>query len=265
MSAPELKTAPPVPLNQEVRGFWEQAPCGTTAEIVGELPKLTREWFERVETHRYAVEPYIHSAAQFTRHHGKMILEVGVGAGTDHLQWARAGAICHGVDLTQAAIDTTRARLDMYGFKSQLTRLDAEQGLPYPDETFDLVYSWGVIHHSEKPETILAEIRRVLRPGGAFIGMMYGRHSLVAAKLWFKHGLFEGKPWLSFRHMLWNHVESVGTKGYTVRELKAMFSQFRSCAAEPIITVYDTRLFPKWISGMFPNRWGWFIILRAVR
>jgi 2-polyprenyl-3-methyl-5-hydroxy-6-metoxy-1,4-benzoquinol methylase len=72
--------------------------------------------------------------------------EVGVGAGTDHLQWARAGALCHGVDLTDAAIETTRARLAHYGFTSELRRVDAET-LPFPDDTFDVVWSWGVIHH----------------------------------------------------------------------------------------------------------------------
>ena len=98
-------------LNQQVRSYWEQEPCGTDKGIVGELEPLSREWFEQIEAHRYAVEPFIHSAVQFTRHRGKTMLEVGVGAGTDHLQWARAGCICHGVDLTEAAIETTRARL----------------------------------------------------------------------------------------------------------------------------------------------------------
>ena len=110
-------------LNTQVRQYWEAEPCGTGTKIVGEVEIRTREWYERVEEHRYSVEPFIHAVAQFPRHYGKRILEVGVGAGTDHLQWARAGAQCFGVDLTDAAIETTREHLASYGFTSELQRL----------------------------------------------------------------------------------------------------------------------------------------------
>lgn len=249
-------------LNEQVRSFWEQEPCGTGEDIVGPLPPLSREWFERIEAHRYAVEPFIHSVAQFTCHRGKRILEVGVGAGTDHLQWARAGCECHGVDLTQAAIDTTRARLELYGLSSNLQRLDAET-LPFPDGAFDIVYSWGVVHHSERPESILGEIRRVLRPGGLFIGMIYGRRSLQAFKLWVRHGLLKGRPWRSLADVVWVHVESVGTKAYTVAEARALLAAFSEAEAAPVLTTYDTSRFPRWLARFFPDDWGWFITLRA--
>jgi SAM-dependent methyltransferase len=251
-----------VNLNDQVRGFWEAEPCGTGDEIVGDLAPRTREWFEQVEAHRYAVEPFIHSVAQFTRHRGKKILEVGVGAGTDHLQWARAGCDCHGVDLTQAAIDTTRARLELYGLRSNLQRLDAER-LPFADDAFDLVYSWGVIHHSARPESIVAEIWRVLKPGGRFIGMVYGRRSVLAFKLWVRHALLKGRPWRSASDVVWHHVESIGTKAYTVAEARALFGAFAEVEARPLITPYDEALFPRWLARFFPDDWGWFIALRA--
>lgn len=249
-------------LNDEVQAFWEREPCGSGKAIVGGLTPLTKEWFEQIEAHRYAVEPFIHAVAQFTRHHGNKILEVGVGAGTDHLQWARAGAECFGVDLTDAAVETTRARLALYGFKSSLQRLDAEV-LPFPEATFDLVYSWGVIHHSETPESVISEIRRVLKPGGMFVGMLYGRRSPLVFKLWVKHALLAGKPWLSFADVVWDKVESVGTKSYTVAELGSMFREFGSFEAIPMITTYDTDHWPKWLSRFFPASWGWFIGVRA--
>jgi ubiquinone/menaquinone biosynthesis C-methylase UbiE len=251
-------------LNDKVRGYWESEPCGTSPEIVGEFQPFTRAWFDRVEEHRYSVEPYIHSVAQFTRHRGKMLLEVGVGAGTDHLQWARAGAICHGVDLTDAAIEATRKRLVEYGLESDLTRIDAEC-LPFEDSSFDVVYSWGVIHHSEHPERIIEEIRRVLKPGGRFIGMMYGRHSLVALRVWAKFGLAKGKPWMSLREGVWNHVESIGTKAYTPQELQLLFGTFSSVRTEPILTEYDTRNLPSWVKSLLPRRLGWFITIAATR
>jgi ubiquinone/menaquinone biosynthesis C-methylase UbiE len=251
-------------LNEEVRKYWEREPCGTGEPISGGVAPLTREWFERIEEHRYREEPFIHSVAQFTLHRGKKMLEVGVGAGTDHLQWARAGCDCHGVDLTDTAIETTRAHLALYGFASELRRLDAER-LPFPDASFDLVYSWGVIHHSHKPDRVVDEIGRVLKPGGQFIGMLYGRRSPLVLRAWVRHALLRGQPWRSFSDVVRQHVESVGTKAYTVSEVGALFSRFRQLEVRPLITPYDTARYPRWLARLFPDRWGWFITVKALR
>jgi len=251
-------------LNEQVRRYWEREPCGTEKSISGDLEPGSREWFERIEEHRYVVEPFIHQIAQFTRHRGKKVLEVGVGAGTDHLQWARAGCECFGVDLTDAGIETTRKRLKCYGFESRLERVDAER-LPYADETFDIVYSWGVIHHSERPAQIVSEICRVLKPGGLFIGMVYGLRSLLVLKLWVRQALLKGRPWRSFSDVVWNHVESVGTKAYTAREVRGLLAGFSSMRIKSFLTTYDTsRLFP-WMQRLLPDDWGWFITFTAVR
>jgi ubiquinone/menaquinone biosynthesis C-methylase UbiE len=251
-------------LNDRVRAFWEQGPVGTSKAVTGELPPLTHDWFEQVEENRYRREPMIHGVAQFTRHRGKSLLEVGVGAGTDHLQWARAGALCHGVDLTNAAIETTRARLQHYGFTSDLQRVDAEK-LPFADESFDLVYSWGVIHHAESPESIVAEIRRTLKPGGQFIGMMYNRHSASVYKEWVKHALLRGKPLRSLGDVMWNHFESIGTKSYTVAELESMFAAFSEVEVWPIITEYDRQHLPRFVGSRLSDHWGVFLAIRAVK
>lgn len=251
-------------MNEAVRKYWEQNPCGTGPTIVAEVPERTRDWFERIEDHRYKMEPFIHSVAQFTRYHGKKILEVGVGAGTDLLQWARAGARCYGVDLTEAAIELTKAHLALYGFDCELRRADAEV-LPFPHESFDLVYSWGVIHHATHPERIVQEIRRVLKPGGVFIGMVYGRRSVVAFKLWVRHAFLKGKPWRRLSDIISHHMESIGTKAYTLPELRRLFSEFTTFVAEPIITPYDLNRWPRWLRKFVPDSWGWFITLRAVK
>jgi ubiquinone/menaquinone biosynthesis C-methylase UbiE len=249
-------------LTEEVRAFWERTPCGTGGAIVGDAPLLSRGWFERIESHRYAVEPFIHSVAQFTRHGGKRLLEIGVGAGTDHLQWARGGAQCHGVDLTQAAIDTTRAHLALYGLSSRLQRLSAE-ALPYPDASFDLVYSWGVIHHAERPEAIVSEIQRVLRPGGEFIGMLYARRSLVTLRYWLRYALLAGRPWRSPADVIWNHMESTGTRCYTRRELRRLFAAFQRVETRKLVTPYDTARLPGWLAAAVPDALGWNIAVRA--
>lgn len=251
-------------LNTRVRDFWEQEPCGTAPAIVGDRQAHSREWFEQVEQYRYDVEPFIHAVAQFTRHRGKRMLEVGVGAGTDHLQWARAGCDCHGVDLTDAAIDTTRERLALYGLQSQLQRVDAET-LPFADGFFDLVYSWGVIHHSERPDRIVAEIARVLKPGGIFIGMVYGRRSVTAWLLWARHALMRGRPWRTPADVIWRHVESIGTKAYTQPEIHTLFSAFADVRTQPILALSDRDRLPRWITQFYPSRWGWFVAVHATR
>jgi ubiquinone/menaquinone biosynthesis C-methylase UbiE len=229
---------------------------------VGDLPELSREWFERIEEYRYSAEPFIHSIAQFTRYSGKKVLEIGVGAGTDHLQWARAGAKCYGVDLTCTAVQITQTRLEMYGFHSDLQRADAEH-LPFPDASFDVVYSWGVIHHSESPARVIREIKRVLKPNGSFVGMMYGRYSVKVLKAWLWFALGRGKFWRTFSDVVWNNVESKGTKAYTVDELRKLFSDFNCFSAQPILTIYDTRMLPRALYKFFPEDWGWFIAIRA--
>ncbi len=249
-------------MNTDVRRYWEEQPCGTGQPVTGDATIHSREWYQRIEDHRYRLEPFIHAIAQFTRYHGKRLLEIGVGAGTDHLQWARAGAECFGVDLTDAAIEITRQHLALYGLGSTLQRVDAET-LPFEDASFDVVYSWGVIHHSSHPETIVSEVRRVLRPGGVFIGMVYARHSPAVLKVWIRHALLRGRPWRSFADVIWHHVESIGTKAYTPAEARALFSRFGHIELLRRITPYDTKGFPLVISQFFPDSWGWNLCFRA--
>jgi ubiquinone/menaquinone biosynthesis C-methylase UbiE len=249
-------------LNPCVRQYWEAGACGTTSDITGELPKRTSAWYRRIEDHRYRVEPLIHSVAQFTRHRGRKLLEIGVGAGTDHVQWARAGAECWGVDLTDEAIETTRTHLGLHGLQSNLQRVDAET-LPFDDASFDLAYSWGVIHHSDSPPRIVAQIHRVLRPGGTFIGMVYARYSVAALRLWLRYALLAGRPWRTLASVIHHHVESVGTQAYTVREVRRLFGAFSHVEATKLRTVYDTHRLPAPLAAIVPDACGWFIAVRA--
>lgn len=249
-------------LSEQVKEFWEKIPCGTDPFITQGLEKGSPAWFKRIEDYRYAIEPFIPALVPFSEYKDKKVLEVGVGAGTDHLQWARAGADCYGVDLTDAAIETTRRHLACYGLSSKLQRTNAEK-LAFANNTFDAVYSWGVIHHAEEPQRIINEIHRILKEGGDFIGMFYGRHSILAYKLWLRYALACGKPWRSLNNVIWHHMESIGTKAYTVSELKDMFAKFRHVVAHPQLTAYDTHRIPPFIAKALPNRLGWFIIIKA--
>lgn len=208
-------------LKQDVKNYWNQASCGT--EFINK-PKFSSEYFEAIEDFRYRIEPEIFSFAQFTRFRGKKILEVGVGAGSDFLQWVRAGTQAHGIDLTPEAIENVKQRLALYNLQAADLQVADAENLPYDDNSFDLVYSWGVIHHSPDTPKCLSEIVRVTKPGGTIKIMIYNRRSLFAFYRYLACGLFKGKPFKSFKSILYDHQESPGTKAYTFKEAKQMIA-----------------------------------------
>lgn len=268
-AAPPTQAGVPSALKDQVKAFWNRESCDADQ---AQAEKFTREYFEQIEQWRYRDQPFIHSFAQFPRYHGKRVLEVGFGAGTDFIQWLRAGARVSGIDLTEEALANVRHRIQVYGLPQpeRLQVADAEN-LPFPSNTFDLGYSWGVLHHTPDTQKSLAELVRVVRPGGEIKVMLYNRHGLYAWKMWVKHALLKGRPWKSLRWVLWNHVESVGTKGYTDRELEQMLAPLglTDVCMERFITNNDRvarRTFPYWLGGLVlaavialtGNRLGWY-------
>lgn len=225
-------------LKADVKEFWNNQTCGTW---ITEKEKFSIDYFEEIEQDRYSIQPEIFSFAEFTRWHGKKVLEVGVGAGTDFLQWARAGAKITGVDLTEQACEHVRRRLELYGFTADDILVADSENLPFDDNSFDLVWSWGVIHHTPNTEKAMREIVRILKPGGRAKIMIYHRHSILAYLFWVKHALLKFKPWLSVSDVLWNKMESIGTKAYTVSEVEKMLSTMPVdvIAVKPVLTYYD--------------------------
>jgi ubiquinone/menaquinone biosynthesis C-methylase UbiE len=261
-------------LKGEVKEFWNRQSCDTQYALSG---KFTVGYFEQIEQWRYADQAFIHSFAQFTRYHGKRVLEVGFGAGTDFIQWLRAGALASGVDLTEEALANVSHRIQVYNLPQpeSLKVADAEN-LPFPTNTFDLGYSWGVLHHTPNTEKALAELVRVVRPGGEIKIMLYNRHSLCAYRCWLKHALLKGQPWRSLRWALWNHIESIGTKGYTEGEIRRMLAPLglTDLRCDTYMTSADRiarRALPfrlcnglvGVLAALTGNRLGWFRVVAA--
>lgn len=160
-------------LKTRVRDFWQVNPCGTkfaSAEVG------TREFFDEVERHRYETEWHIPEVVGFERWRGQRVLEVGCGLGTDAVNFARAGAVYTGVDLTEASIALVRRRFEIEGLPAELRVADAE-ALPFDDESFDMAYSHGVLHHTPDTRRSIDELHRVLRPGGTAMVMLYHKSS----------------------------------------------------------------------------------------
>lgn len=212
-----------VQLKAEVREFWDAASCG---ERYAEGPSR-RAQLEAQAQARYDLEPYLRGFARFDGA-GRDVLEIGVGMGADHVEWAKSRPRrLTGVDLTPRAVEWTQQRMELYGFSHEVSVGDAEM-LPFDDATFDVVYSWGVLHHT--PDTVAAfrEVRRVLRPGGQARVMIYHRPSIVGYLLWGRHGLAAGDPRRSMADLYAHHLESPGTKGYTVDETNNLLAEFSS-------------------------------------
>jgi len=254
-------------LKDSVSTYWDQQPCGTSD--VSTLKPGTRHYFEAIERERYRWDDHATAAVAFDAWRGKNVLEVGCGIGTDLRQFIQAGARVTAVDLSSESLKLARKSLDIYGLEADLMVADGES-LPLEDNTFDLVYSWGVIHHSSNPPRAVAEILRVLKPGGTVIAMLYNAHSLVALQLWLMYGLLHAQPLTPIRSLMAEHMESPGTKAYTERELASLFGAFHNLSIQPILTRYDLRIarrrfLPRQVVKLLPQRFGWFLVVRGCK
>src|SRR5215216_4329266 len=162
----------------KVRDYWDRRPCNIRHSPA---PVGTRQYFDEVEQRKYLVAPHIPVFAEFPRWAGKRVLEIGCGIGTDTVNFARAGARVTAVDLSPRSIDVARQRAEVFGLTDRVQFVEANaERLPdfVEPAPYDLVYSFGVIHHSPHPDVILANVRRhFIAPEGTLKVMVYHRRS----------------------------------------------------------------------------------------
>ena len=175
-------------LKDRVRAFWQQNPCGTK---FADAPPGSRRFYELVEEHRYKKEWHIPAAAGFAHSKDLNVLEIGCGLGTDGAQFAKAGAKYTGIDLTHAAVELSKRRFELFDLLGTFRVADAER-LNFPNHSFDIVYSHGVLHHTPDTAAAVREIHRVLKPGGHFCFMEPHSGSLpdVIRKVWYRFDRF---------------------------------------------------------------------------
>ena len=264
------QASPDAGLKEDVRDFWNADPCGS--RYLGD-----RADFEAHTRARYQLEPYIHEFAGFAGARGQRVLEVGVGMGADYLEWLKAGAQVTGVDLSSASLEQARRRCEIAGCASDLRVSDAEH-LPFADATFDIVYSYGVMHHSPDTPQCIREAWRVLKPGGALRIMIYHHPSLTGFMLWSRYGFLRGK---SLRQSVHDHLESPGTKSYSHEEARAMLVGFEQIELRQVFSPGDLllnqpsarfqglayraiwRLYPRFLVRRFGAKLGLFLLISA--
>jgi len=166
------------PTLEDVEAYWDRRPCNIRHS---NKPIGSKEYFDAVEERKYFVEPHIPSFAEFPRWRGKRVLEIGCGIGTDAVNFVRAGASYTGVDLSEVSLDLTRQRFVAFALEGRLLHGNAEEvhRLVEP-ASFDLVYSFGVIHHTPDPRAVIESARRAIRPDGELRIMLYAKHSWKA-------------------------------------------------------------------------------------
>lgn len=159
----------------EVRNFWDANPCQASLSDAEDR----RKYFQEISDKRYGGrEWHVPAVADFGAFRGKDVLEIGCGIATDGLEFAKNGANYFGADLTPHAIDMAKERFGLFQMPGRFEVANAEEGLPFPNCSFDHIYSFGVIHHSPSPEKVVREIHRVLRKGGTVTVMLYNRSSI---------------------------------------------------------------------------------------
>jgi SAM-dependent methyltransferase len=256
----------------EVRRFWNADPCGT--RYLEE-----RQDFEAHARMRYALEPFIPNFADFKSARGLKVLEIGVGMGADYLEWLKAGANATGVDLSSASLQQARSRCDLAGFSADLQVADAEN-LPFPSDSFDVVYSYGVMHHSPDTTRCISEAWRVLKPGGKAKIMIYHHPSVTGILLWLRYGIWQGK---ALRKSVYDHLESPGTKSYRRQEALSLMGDFRDVHVQVAFSPGDLllhqpserfqsefyrfvwKIYPRWLVRALAGRMGLFLLLTATK
>ena len=178
----------------EVQQYWNQRPCNirhSTAQIG------TKKYFDEVEARKYFVEPHIPDFAGFAEWKGKKVLEIGCGIGTDTINFARAGAEVTAVDLSVESLKLAEKRAEVYGLTDRIKfyQANAEKLSEFiPIEKYDLIYSFGVVHHSPNPSEIVRQLREhFVKKGTTLKLMVYNRNSWKV--WWILLGYGKGQFW----------------------------------------------------------------------
>lgn len=160
---------------EEVQKYWDSRPCNirhSSAEF------CSKQYFDEVEQRKYHVEPHIPRFAEFAKWKDKEVLELGCGIGTDSINFARAGAKLTVMELSEKSLEITKKRFEAYGLEANFVLGSGEELSSYfPNKQFDLIYSFGVIHHTPNPSAVIQEIKKVIKPGGELRMMLYSKVS----------------------------------------------------------------------------------------
>lgn len=259
-----------------VKKFWDDRPCNirhSTKELG------TKEYFDEVEKRKYFVEPHIIKFAEFDKWKGKKVLEIGCGIGTDSINFARAGADLTCVELSEESLKICKKRFEIYGLKANFYLCDAEKLSDIvPIENYDLIYSFGVIHHSPNPQNVLSEIKKYMDKESEARIMLYSKYSWKTFEFFLKKGYkfnFNIKKTIEYyaEAQLGCPVAYV----YSFKDIKQLLKEFEITdikkdhifpyiISDYINYIYNKkiifRLMPKKLFSFLENLLGWHLLIK---
>lgn len=205
--------------SEQAQKQWNTNPCGA---VEGDQESL--EYFVKVEEERYIEQSWQKSFFQYKKFNNLKVLEIGIGHGTDLLQFAAAGARCYGIDITDKHLELTNRNFELRNLKVELVKGSAAS-MPFEDNEFDCVYSFGVLHHIPDVENVMQEIHRVLKPGGKVMIALYNKWSAAfLCRTILIDGLVRGNLFRLGYQGLLSTIES-GADGINIKPYVKMYSK----------------------------------------
>jgi len=243
-----------------VQRYWDEHPL-CASQIPFEIG--AKDWFDHYDELREGIEPidFSYELHEYRDFRGKKVLDVGCGNGYVLSKYAGEGADVTGIDLTPTAVSICRQRFALLELRGEFQVADA-QALPFASNTFDCVCSMGVLHHVPDTEKAVAEIWRVLKPGGRLIIMMYHRNSVQYQLKYRLVSLVKRRP----MQELVNEFDGVGNpKGdvYSKKQLRRLLRAFEDVEMrigflEPLMFTRRLSYFvPRFALGVLQHRVGW--------
>jgi SAM-dependent methyltransferase len=238
------------PIIDRVRQYWDGRPCNIrhSGKPVG-----SREFFDEVEARKYFVEQHIPKFAQFSRWNGKKVLEIGSGIGTDSVNFARAGAQITCVDISSESLAICRRRFEVFGLKGRFYQGNAEELSTFvPIEPYDLIYSFGVIHHTPNPDRVLQELLRYCGPNSEIRLMLYSKWSWKVLWILVRHGF--GAFWRLGSLVRQNSEAETGcpvTYVYSSEDVHRLLRGYR------VLEIRKDHIFPYVISRYVRHEYQW--------
>lgn len=271
-------------IKKKIQNWWDNWLCcsNTANAAMG-----SREFFEQVDLYKDTREPFTNKIAFYSDWKNKRVLEIGVGLGKDFSRFCANGAVASGIDLSEKSLGLTKTRLEIFGLKGNLCLADAENP-PFKDGIFDLVFSWGVLHHTPGTQKAIDGIYRCLKPdGGKAVVMLYNKFSIAFFKIMKNYFIIRlsGLPILRRKKLAEKEYSGRGgsdirgflsistgdgagnplSKVYSRREALRMFRKFKNID----ICAYQSRgsaiWKTFWLFGILERYLGWFLVIKAER
>ncbi len=268
-------------IKKTTKNVWGTNPAGWAHASNQE--KGTKGFFDTVLTKRFSEEcPWLPALVNFASYKDKKILEIGSGAGYDAYQFCKNGANYTGIDLVPENRILAKKHLSFYGYEPKILEMDAEK--MQLSEKFDLIYSFGVLHHIPHIEIALSKSFERLKDDGKVLFIVYNKHSIAYWLGVYLNWIIRGRFFYESLASSLGRVEQVGSserplvRVYTKKTFCDLLKQAGFCPLSVKIRKLERQDLPfyrvlKYVYCFIPEsvlekmsrRWGWYLCVEAVK